>query len=286
MHTTPLPTRRRPGRSIAGVLAALTVSGLALVATAAPASATNEFPAAPTASATMGCSDGGAFMTVQFGNTAGLSAAHFDISITDQADDTFDVAAGSSGTSVRFGFVENSDVTVSITADPGFTYTEDFPVNCFDFVGGITLTCEGLQPVLTAEASAIGTYGDNLSLHVNGSIATSGDLAAGASTTFTAEVPDEVPFTSELTALHDGTITDLSGTPHCAPEPTTTSTTTVVPTPTDPPQVIGQQVDVPAPHVAPTELPRTGSSTLPLIAVGSTFVGLGIAARRFAARRA
>ena len=298
MHATPplTPSRRRPGRSLAGAFAALAMTGLALVSNAVPASATDEFPAKPTAEVTIGCNDG-AFLTIELGNVAGLSAAHFTIDVTDQADDTYDVAAGASSTILRYGLVENTDVTVSITADPNFTYTEDFSVNCFDFLGGIALTCDGTQPVLTAEASAIGTYGDNLSLKVNGSIATSGDLAAGSSMTLAAQVPDEVPFTSELVSLHDGTITDLSGTPHCAPAPTTTSTTTPAtsttstvvpapPTPADPPQVLPQQVQPAAPHVAPTELARTGSNIAALAVLGTTLLGLGIALRRFATRRA
>ncbi|MCU1369802.1 MAG: hypothetical protein JWO77_996 [Ilumatobacteraceae bacterium] len=285
----PIPSRHR----LAGVLAALALSGLALVAGATPASATDEFPAQPTASATIGCNDGGSMLTIQLGNVAGLSSAQFAIGVTGLADDTVDLPAGATTTIQHFGLPENSDVTVSISADPGLAYTEEFSVNCFDFVGGITLTCDGDQPVITAEATAIGTYGDNLSLHVNGAIVSSGDLAAGSSTTFTAPVPDEVPFTSELVSVHDGTITDLSGTPHCAPAPTTTTTSSTTSTtvaapvvPTDPPSVLPAQLPQPAPYVAPTELARTGSSTAPLALLGATLLGLGITFRRIAARRA
>ena len=289
MFTTALP---RPSRfRLGGALAALFVAGLSL-ATATPASATNEFPAKPTAAVTIGCGDGGAFLTMNLGNAAGLSSAHFDINVTGQAGDSVDVAPGNSSTILRFGLVENTDVTVSISADPGLAYTKDFSVNCFDFVGGITLTCNGAQPVITAEVTAIGALGDNLSLHVNGAITTSSDVAAGSSKTFTADVPDGVPFTSELISLHDGTITDLSGTPNCAPAPTTTTTPTTTSTsttsttstvvapvvPVDPPAVLPAQVQ-PVTYVAPTELARTGSSTAPLAVLGATLLGLGIALR-------
>jgi len=291
MHTTSLPHRptRRSGRSLAGVLAALAVSGLALVATAAPASATDEFPSKPTASATIGCDDGTSFITLQLGNEDGLDSAHFDVSITGIADAGYDVATGTTSQVLQYGIAENSDVTVAITADDGFTFTKALHADCWSFVGGIVQTCDGTQPVLTANVDAIGTYGDSVDLHVNGTTVDSADLATGDSTSFTAQVPDGVPFTAELVSVHDGTITDLSGTPHCV-QPTTT-TSTVVPTtpaPTVPTQVVPQQVNAPvapAPYVAPTELPRTGSSTVPLTVLGVTLVGLGIAARRFAATR-
>jgi len=291
MFTTALP---RPSRfRLGGALAALAVTGLALATTATPASATNEFPAKPTAQAAISCGDGGAVLIMNLGNVGGLSTAHFAISVTGQADDTIDVAPGSSSTIQRFGLVENSDVTVAISADPALAYTATFPVNCFDFVGGIALTCDGAQPILTAEVTTIGPLGDNLSFHVNGVIAASADVAPGSSKTFTAAVPDGVPFTSELTSLHDGTITDLSGTPNCAPEPTTTTTTTPTTTststtttstvvapavPIDPPAVLPQSVQ-PVSYVAATELPRTGSSTAPLALLGATLLGLGIALR-------
>ncbi|QXC60749.1 LPXTG cell wall anchor domain-containing protein [Aquihabitans sp. G128] len=289
--TLPQPARRRTARPLVATLAGLAVSGLALVATAGPASATNEFPAAPTATAAIGCDDGAAVVTIELGNTAGLGSAHFDITQTGFDDLAYDVAAGGTQEVKTYGVPENSDVAVSVTGTDDFSYETTLHANCFDFVGGITLTCDGEQPVLTGVVSAIGTYGDNLDFTVSGEIVDGVELAAGADHTFTAEVPDGVAFTSTIVSIHDGTITDLSGTPDCTPEPTTS--TTVVPTtpaPTDPPQVISEQATPPAPpavapSVAPTELPRTGSNNVPLAVLGATLIGVGAFVRRFAFSR-
>ncbi|QXC60750.1 LPXTG cell wall anchor domain-containing protein [Aquihabitans sp. G128] len=307
MHTepTPTPVRRRARRPLLGALVGLAAATAVLFAAAAPASATNEFPAKPTASATFSCDTGGPVVTLHLGNVGGLSSAHFDVDQTSKTTDHYDVAAGSSTLVLRFGAPEDADTVLSVTGTDGFAYTVTFEVDCFHTLATLVQTCDGDQPVITATVTQDGPAASFTAFYVNGTIVDSSTITDTG--TYTAEVPDGEAFIASVFASADNAqIALLQGTPDCAPAPTTTTSTTTsttippssttstttsttvapaAPAPTDPPQVVAQQVVRPAPVVTPTVLPRTGSSTLPLTLLGVTLVGLGAFARRFAKAR-
>ncbi len=299
----------RRARRLAPAAAGLGLALVGVLATAAPASATDEFPSKPTAVATLACDADvdGPVITLVLGNVGGLSSAPFDVDQTDLATVGFDVAQGSTTTVALMDMLpENQASTVTVTGDDGFTYTETFAVDCTDFTGGVVLNCDGEQPVITATATAIGQLGDEVFLYGSEWVDL-GDahLEPGESTTFTVPVPDDVAFDITLVSDADGTLADLAGTPHCQlptpsttsttiePEPTTSTTEAVIPadtTTTEPTQVLPQQLDDPGnpygtPPVASTTLPRTGSSTWPLTGVGTVLLAVGTALRLFVAHQ-
>lgn len=286
----------QPARAIRRTLALLAVAGTILTVGVAPASATDEFPSKPTAVATRSCVSepvDGPVLTLELGNTGGSSAAHFQVSRSDVPDLTYDVAAGASTTVTYEDLLpENFDRTITVTSDHGFSYTEAFTIDCTSFVGELALACDGLQPFVTGTATATGQLGDEIFLDDNVfNILDTRHLDAGETGTVSAEVPNDVPFSITLDADADGTIASLATTPHCVlPAIPTTTTSTTVPAPTtaststtivpaadlpEPPATQGRQTDLPQPAIAPTELPRTGSSTLPLALAGATLIGVG-----------
>jgi len=292
------PHRRRAGFG-AVLAAAATLSALGI---AGPADATDEFPSAPTATAEFECNPG-PFVTLHLGNLQGLSPAHFDVSQTGKADDAYDVGTGSSTLVARFGAPEDETTTITVTGPNQFSYTASWPVNCYDTDGVITLTCEGEQPVITADVEQVGPDADYVDLlGVEGGTVSS--KAEGPSTVLTGTVADGVAFSVSVQSQFDQeTVATLEGTPHCTPDPTTTTTSTTAmpgattstsavapsgPSTTEPVPVLQQQATPPpaGPVVASGELARTGSATLPLTLTGLTLLGLGIALRRFSLRRA
>lgn len=304
--TLPTPTTARPRRAalVGAVLAA--TAALGVLGTAGPAAATDEFPAAPTATAEFAC-DTGPVVTLHLGNQQGLSAAHFDVLQTGKAPDGFDVATGSSSIVWIYGAPEDGLTTVSITGPNGFSYTNSWTVDCYDTDGAIVLSCDGDQPVITADLAQVGAGPDWVDLFGLSEGIVQGK-AEGPSTTLTGTVPDGVPFHVYVHSQYDDEqVTSLDGTPHCTPDPTTTTTSTTpaptttsttptttsttappaVPAVTEPPRALADQVTpVPTPAVAPQELARTGATTLPLALTGLTLVAVGIALRRYALRRA
>lgn len=298
--TKPAPTATRRSLALRGALFTA-VAAAAVLGSGGTASATDEFPAAPTASATIACNPG-PIITLHLGNLQGLSSAHFVVARTGQPDDAYDVDAFGSVLSYLYGAAEDADTTLTVTGPDGFSYSETWPVDCFDTDGTIVLTCEGEQPVITAALEQVGAGWDYVDLNgVEGGTVQA--KAEGPSTVLTGTVPDGVPFSVDVVSHYDQeTVATLTGTPDCTPDPTTTTTTevttttvtpttsttppTAIPT-TEPTRVLPQQAaPAPAPTVSSGELARTGTATLPLTVTGLTLVGLGIALRRYALRRA
>ncbi|CAN5657485.1 hypothetical protein BH10ACT1_BH10ACT1_27060 [soil metagenome] len=285
----------QPAHAVRRLLGLLVFAGAALAVGATPASATDEFPSEPTAVATLACVEaepvGGPVLTLELGNTGGLSSAHFAVARTDVPDLAYDVAAGAT-TIVTYQDLlpENYVRTITGTADHGFSYTETFTIDCTAFVGELALACDGLQPSVTGTATAIGELGDEIFLDDDAfNTLDTRHLAAGETGTVSAQVPNDVPFTVDLDSDSDGTLATLTATPHCelhpvpttttvpepAPSSTTTSTTVAATGAPTPPATRALQVDRPLPATVPTELPRTGSNSLPLALAGMTLVGLG-----------
>ena len=287
--------RRRAVRTLFG----LGVFAVGLSTAVGSAAASNEFPPNPAATITAYCSASyGAYIHIDFSNDGGQSAAVFTSTVNGVLFPDLVVTANTTAFE-ESPLPDNVAVPVTITA-PGMTsiVTTVGPLNCYDGTSTIRVDCVNNVPVLTATATNTGSLSTVAQLVINDDYPGSElrSIAPGMTTTFTHTLPDGVPYTGRISFNHDGTESNVAGTPTCVP-PTTQSTvpettvpeTTIPPTtvaPTAPPTSVIVDPPTTVALTAPraTVLPSTGKSSASIAWIASLALASGLMIVRIARR--
>ncbi|CAN5521320.1 hypothetical protein BH10ACT1_BH10ACT1_06850 [soil metagenome] len=229
-----LPARRSRPRLLRrplAVLAAAALGALAfggLISSSAPAGAVSQ---GPTLSLGFQCaSNVGGESWISIGNVGGSGPVDFAIVRTGHAPEVRTLGIDSTDT-IYTPIPENSTFSVSVTATGGLSSSDTWKdVDCYTYVGAITLSCDGDQPVLTGAADRNG----GISTYVTFDDGTATQSEDGNIPFFTSHVAEDQPFSASMATDQDGVFATLEGTPDCVtavPVTTTTmpSTTTTMP---------------------------------------------------------
>jgi len=224
MTTTSTPTstatstpnrtfRTRRFTAISGLV--LTVASL--VGFGSPASA-NEFKPAPVATFAPSCDPYGQVL-VTLSNTAGLSAAHFNVGAKYRGSGggwNIDVAPGA--THVLEIAEGDATYVVDVFADDGYANATLLKVDCTQTQGTIALVCHGEVPMIKANATTSGVP-TTLRFLVDNHLV---DESSTGTASFTHAVVNGATYSASLETSTDGGIAQIEGIADCPPEPLVT----------------------------------------------------------------